>query len=224
MKMWIGNNDIEKYHRYKYINMKPDQMPSLLKAIKMNSENSVFVEIGTWEGGFAEDLLIYTNCKKLYCVDPYRHFDNDEYPDSMNNLTQNDFDNVFEKTKNRLSKYGDRVEFIRELSVDAAKKFADESIDFAYIDGNHDFLYVDADIKAWFPKIKKGGYLCGDDVYSHRLDDHDSEGNLIKVWSRNYNGLPTSWGKYGTYPACIKNENDFGVKFEFEETQFSCLK
>lgn len=204
--------------------MKPDQIPSLLKALQMSSENAVFVEIGTWEGGFADELLKYTKCKKLYCVDPYRHFDNDEYPDSMNTLTQASFDAVFANTKSLLSKYGDRVEFIRDLSTDAAQKFADESVDFAYIDGNHDFAYVDADIKAWFPKIRKGGYLCGDDVYSHKMSDHDSDGNLIKVWGRNRDGSPSSWGKYGTYPACIKNETDLGIKFEFEETQFSCLK
>lgn len=204
--------------------MKPDQMPSFIKALQIGTENATFVEIGTWTGDFAEELLKYTKCKKLYCVDPYRHFENDEYPDSMNTLTQGDFDNVFENTKSRLSKYGDRVEFIRDLSVDAAQKFADETVDFAYIDGNHDFAYVDADIKAWFPKIRKGGYLCGDDVYSHTLDNHDSDGNLLKVWCYNNDGSPSSWGKYGTYPACVKNETDLGAKFEFEETQFSCLK
>ena len=89
--------------------MKTDQIPSLLKALQMSSENAVFVEIGTWTGDFAEELLKYTKCKKLYCVDPYRHFENDEYPDSMNTLSQTDFDNVFANTKNRLSKYGDRI-------------------------------------------------------------------------------------------------------------------
>ena len=141
--------------------MKPDQMPALIKALSVGAENATFVEIGTWTGDFSEALLKYTKCKKLYCVDPYRHFENDEYPDSMNTLTQASFDMVFANTKLRLSKCEDRAEFICELSTDAAQKIADESVDFAYIDGNHDFAYVDADIKAWFPKIRKGGYLCG---------------------------------------------------------------
>ena len=208
----------------KFTDLKQDQIPSLIKALQICTENSIFVEIGTWQGGFAEALLKHTKCKKLYCIDPYRHFENNEYPDSMNNLTQANFDVIFANTQARLSKYGNRVEFIRELSVDAAQKFSDETFDFIYIDGNHDFAYVDADIKAWFPKLKKGGYLCGDDVYSHTLDNHDSNGNLLKVWSYNHDGLPLSWGKYGTYTACIKNETELGIKFEFEETQFSCLK
>ena len=128
--------------------MKPDQMPALIKALSVGAENATFVEIGTWTEDFSETLLKYTKCKKLYCVDPYRHFENNEYPDSMNTLTQASFDMVFANTKLRLSKYGYRVEFICELSTDAAQKIADESVDFAYIDGNHDFAYVDADIKA----------------------------------------------------------------------------
>lgn len=204
--------------------MKQDQMPSLMKALSICTENSVFVEIGTWEGGFAEELLRYTKCKKLYCVDPYRHFDNNEYPDSMNSLAQNQFDAVFANTKNRLSKYGDRVEFIRDLSVDASHKFADNSVDFVYIDGNHEFAYVDADIKTWFPKVKTGGYLCGDDVVSYDMNEHDADGNCTKVWNRNPDGTPKGWGKYGTYPACLKNETDLGIKFTFEGTQFSYLK
>lgn len=214
--------DSGRFNKYKI--MKQDQMPSLTKAMTICTENSIFVEIGTWKGDFAEALLKYTRCKKLYCVDPYRHFTNDEYPDAMNDLSQQDFDTVYENVKTRLSKYGDRVEFIRRPSTDAAQLIADNTVDFAYIDGNHDYAYVDADIKAWYPKIKTGGYLCGDDVYSHNLEEHDSENNIVKIWSYNSNGTPSCWGKYGTYPACIKNESDFGVKFEFEETQFSCLK
>ena len=32
-----------------------------------------------------------------------------------------------------------------------------------YIDANHSFKYVDKDIKAWLPKIRKTGYLAGHD-------------------------------------------------------------
>ena len=204
--------------------MKPDQMPSLMKAMQICNSESIFIEIGTWEGVFSDTLLKSTNCKKLYCVDPYKHFANNEYPDAINDLTQEQYDNVFLNTNKNLStKYGERVEFIRLESVNASKMFENNSVDFVYIDGNHDYKYVDADIKAWYPKIKSGGYLCGDDIYSQNMQEHDSENNILKVWSKNVNGLPISWGKYGTYPACIHNETVFNTKFLFEETQFSCF-
>jgi len=205
--------------------MKKDQLPSLLKAQSLNNnENSIFVEIGTWEGDFTVAILENTNCKKIYCIDPYKHFYNNEYPDAMNKLTQAEFDEVYNKTRKRLEKYGDRVEFIRKTSLEASYIFENESIDFVYIDGNHDFKYVDEDIRVWFPKVKSGGFLCGDDLYSRDLSKYDSDGNIVMVWSRDAMGNPSCWGKYGTYPACLKNEMLFNIRFLYEETQFSYKK
>lgn len=200
--------------------MKPDQISSLRKAVEMSSPDSIFVEVGTWEGDFTQALLKNCNFKKIYCVDPYKHFVDNSYPDAMNNLTQTQFDELFEKTRQRLSIYSDRVEFIRMSSSDASKMLDDNSVDFAYIDGNHDYSFVNQDIQSWFPKVKTAGYLCGDDVYSLNMKDYDSDKNLIKIWSTN----PPCWGKYGTYPACIDNEARFGIKFNFEDTQFNVRK
>jgi hypothetical protein len=41
--------------------------------------------------------------------------------------------------------------------------FADNSLDAAYIDGEHTYDAVFNDIRAWLPKVKPGGVLCGDD-------------------------------------------------------------
>jgi predicted O-methyltransferase YrrM len=41
--------------------------------------------------------------------------------------------------------------------------FADESIDFVYIDASHEYDDLVADIKAWLPKLNKGGIMAGDD-------------------------------------------------------------
>jgi hypothetical protein len=189
--------------------MKKDQKPSLDIA-KDIPDQGIFVEIGTWEGGFSYELLKQTNCKKLYCVDPYRHFDDGVYPDAMNNLTQQEFDRKFFNTKNYLKQFGERVEFLRETSSKAATLFADNSIDFVYIDGNHDYSYVKTDILTWYPKIKSGGWMCGDDIYSKNLDEHDKDGNYFRQWSEN------CWGKYGTFKALI----DSGLPYTIKETQF----
>jgi hypothetical protein len=51
----------------------------------------------------------------------------------------------------------------QEESVLAARRFADNSLDFVFLDANHSFTGVSADIVAWWPKIKPGGWLCGHD-------------------------------------------------------------
>ena len=57
----------------------------------------------------------------------------------------------------------DRVNFLRCYSPRAADLFDDGSLDAVLIDGDHDYGPVLADIKAWWPKLKSGGYLGGDD-------------------------------------------------------------
>lgn len=49
-------------------------------------------------------------------------------------------------------------------SVEAAKLFPNEHFDFIYIDGDHTYPFVSADIKAWLPKLKKDGIIAGDDL------------------------------------------------------------
>lgn len=51
----------------------------------------------------------------------------------------------------------------RMLSIEAASLFADASLDFVYLDADHSYDAVCADINAWLPKIKARGTLAGDD-------------------------------------------------------------
>lgn len=57
----------------------------------------------------------------------------------------------------------DRVQLLISDSVAAAALFADESLAWVHLDARHDYDSVRADIAAWLPKVRRGGWLSGDD-------------------------------------------------------------
>lgn len=59
--------------------------------------------------------------------------------------------------------YGDAIALIVAPSTTAASFFADRSLDWVHLDARHDREHVCADIAAWLPKVKSGGWLSGDD-------------------------------------------------------------
>lgn len=52
---------------------------------------------------------------------------------------------------------------VRGKSVDEARRFLDASIAFVFLDADHSYEAVKADIAAWRPKVKPGGVLAGHD-------------------------------------------------------------
>lgn len=52
---------------------------------------------------------------------------------------------------------------IKSDSLSASALYADNTLDFVFIDASHEYTDVVADIKAWLPKVKPQGILAGDD-------------------------------------------------------------
>lgn len=124
----------------------------------------VGVEIGVAEGWYSRKIMELGLINKLYGVDPY--IPHQGYRDYTRETTYN---KLFTRAHERLDKYPN-YEFIREFSTDVAKRFADNSLDFVYIDGDHSYKAVTEDIKAWLPKLKLGGILAGDDYMNSDRD------------------------------------------------------
>lgn len=59
--------------------------------------------------------------------------------------------------------FGDIISLIVTDSLTASRLFADASIEWVHLDARHDYQSVKADIEAWYPKVKPGGWLSGDD-------------------------------------------------------------
>lgn len=116
---------------------------------------TVGAEIGVERGIYSKSLLDIIPNLKLYCVDAWLNF-----PDYRYNYGEKT-ENYYEETKRRLSGYN--AEIIRGLSTDVVKQFPDESLDFVFIDANHEFRHVVDDIDDWSRKVRMGGIVSGHD-------------------------------------------------------------
>ncbi len=177
-----------------------------MKGIVSKIEKGVFVEIGTHQGSFAYDILKVRNDSILYCIDPYCSYD--DYKDGINNVTG---DNLFEYTKKKLiDEFGEsRVKFIRKYSNEAINDIPD-NIDFLYIDGNHQYKYVKSDIELYFPKVKKGGVIMGDDAVDIDESRRNDDGDVFISW----NGAD-SYGFYGVLKAFREYVKNKDIHYSF---------
>lgn len=165
------------------------------------------VEIGTFKGEFAKQIL-NTWEGKLYMVDQWRELGK-EYMDISNH--KNHESPLMDTVKN-LKGFEDRAFMLRGKSSQIVNLFEDESLDFVYIDGNHEYSYVKEDIELWYPKVKKGGLVSGHDYCLFNgnkegwYEDHNfaKDGINKHIWRDN-----TYYGLFGVNPAVdefIKNK------------------
>jgi hypothetical protein len=59
--------------------------------------------------------------------------------------------------------YADAIQLIIADSIGASRLFGDATVDWVHLDARHDYANVQADIQAWLPKVRRGGWLSGDD-------------------------------------------------------------
>lgn len=122
------------------------------------------IEIGTYEGENALSMLKMLNIRKLYLIDPYREYS--DYLNSEKDKTQQHLSKVEKSARKRLSKYKNKIIWIKDCSDNAVKKIK-EKVDFVYIDGNHNYEFVKKDMENYYRKLKKSGILAGHDIASN---------------------------------------------------------
>jgi predicted O-methyltransferase YrrM len=124
----------------------------------------VGVEIGVAQGWHAEILCEQNPQLKLYAIDIW-----DEY-DGYNEY-QGRIGRYFRHAQKILRPYN--VRFIKKFSMDAIKEFEDNTLDFVFIDGAHDFKNVAMDICEWAKKVKPGGIVYGHDYKRWGRQSHN---------------------------------------------------
>ena len=154
-------------------------------------KGGIGVEVGVFKGYNAINILNHCKPDKLYLVDAYKVYDDGcdlklvtpTGSIALAVIKQNDWDGVYLETQERLKDFSNVV-FVRKDSVDAAMELPD-NIDWVYIDGNHSRESVLKDIKAWYPKVKRGGLIGGHDITNPPVH------NAVQEWIvENYDSAP----------------------------------
>jgi hypothetical protein len=120
-------------------------------------------EVGVQSGEFSNQLLKSKKLKKLHLIDCWQH--QLSFQDGSANVEQKKQDELYEFVKHRF-KNDSRVNIIKKFSKDAMHEFHRNSLDFIYIDANHQYEEVRKDIQMWYTKLKKDGILAGHDYFN----------------------------------------------------------
>jgi len=137
-------------------------------------------EIGVDNGRYSKWICIKVKKSKLFLIDPYLAYP--EYVECHKKEDQKEADQHYENAKTRLAKFN--VEFIRKTSMEAVKDFKDNSLDFVFIDGNHQFQYITNDIAEWGKKVRLGGIISGHDYgRSSRSKEFIHVKDVVSAWT-----------------------------------------
>jgi len=59
------------------------------------------------------------------------------------------------------------VKVVQKPSTVAALDYAEASLDVVFLDADHSYAALRADIAAWWPKLKPGGVMAGHDIHTY---------------------------------------------------------
>jgi len=125
------------------------------------------VEIGVEQGFYSEILCKANPQLTLYSIDAWQpYFGYHDYREQDREVMEARRQEALQ----RLSKYNCKV--IEKFSMDAVGDFEDGSLDFVFIDGNHELPWALDDIYWWNLKVRKGGIVAGHDYYKSTKGRH----------------------------------------------------
>lgn len=151
-------------HFYERIEGWFDYQQLYLDMIAAAPDNAHFAEVGCHHGRSAAFMAVEIANSgkniKFDCIDPWdgRSESGTGYNNSHNQFILN------------LEPAAGFFNAVVAASPEAAEEYADQSLDFVFIDAIHLYENHHADILAWLPKIKPGGYIGGHDY----VKDHSN--------------------------------------------------
>jgi len=158
---WMDEKFGEKWFNYQNI---------YKRIVESVPDGGHIVEVGAWKGASTSYLAVEAQHKKLR-IDVVDTWSGSHEHKDIDDIRKN---SLFGTFIDNLRPVINLINPIRTDSVSASKMYADESLDAVFIDADHRYESVKADILAWMPKVKKGGILAGHDYV-------DSHNGVIKA-------------------------------------------
>lgn len=121
----------------------------------------VGAELGVFRGGLTFLILDHFPDLVLHAVDIFENLK--ETPSYRTDYY--DFDRTYPEFLRKAEGYGDRLVIHKGYTHDVACEIEDGSLDFVFIDADHNYEGVRQDIIDWRPKLRPGGFLCGHDIH-----------------------------------------------------------
>lgn len=148
-------------------------------------DGATLVEVGCWRGKSLSFLLAEAAAsgKRLDVVgvDHFRGGEEEWMREEARRCP------IEEECRRNCGAAGYPFRLLVEPSVEAARRFADGSVWFVFVDASHDPASVRADLRAWLPKVARGGRLAGHDW------DYVSDSVRAVLGDRAEPRPPSSW-------------------------------
>ncbi|GFE71053.1 hypothetical protein CFPU101_36630 [Chroococcus sp. FPU101] len=131
-------------------------------------KKAICAEIGVYKGEYSQKILQITQPLKLHLIDPWQYQEDKMYQKACYGqlsggqlLLEQKYENVVNQFAKEINL--GQVVIHREYSNEIYSQFEDNYFDWIYIDGNHLYEFVKQDLELYYDKVKKGGFITGDD-------------------------------------------------------------
>ncbi len=186
---------LDKYNLHE-VTTNPIEIPGvgrldLLRWIR-ELDFKIGAEIGVASGDFSKLICLTNPQVKLYGVDPWKMYDGYfEYK------SEAAYDENYKDMLKKMNPYIRHKKYviIRKSSLEALKEIADGSLDFVYIDANHEAPYVQQDLEGWSKKVRSGGIIAGHDYIRVKVFDFAIKDALLDYSKKNN----INWFVLGNY-------------------------
>tara|TARA_B110000196_G_scaffold310508_1_gene313364 strand:- start:97 stop:828 length:732 start_codon:yes stop_codon:yes gene_type:complete len=163
-----------------------------------SSKLEVICELGVYKGDFAH--MILKKCsfiQKYIMIDPWKNLSNWNKPA---NHKRDTFDVLYKETLEKTNFAEHKRVILKGTTVEVINKIPDASLDFIYIDGDHTLKGISVDLISTWKKIKKNGFLAGDDF-------------CPSIWQHNINYEPTLVFPFALYFAEAMNTTIYALPY-----------